>query len=167
MKGKIVCFGIATAMAVTSTAYAKHATDDQAFVTQAAQGGMAEVELGNVANTQGASDMVKQFGKRMADDHAKAGTELATAAAADGLTVPTSLSAKQQAMETRMKARHGAKFDKAYAKAMVKDHRDTIAMFEHEAKSGSSAKVKAFAKETLPSLNDHLKMAEDLKSGLK
>ncbi len=167
MKVKVLCFGIATAMAVMSTAYAKHATNDQAFVTQAAQGGMAEVELGNVANTQGTSDMVKQFGKRMADDHAKAGTALATAAAADGLTVPTTPSAKQQAMEARMKAKHGAEFDKAYAKAMVKDHRDTIAIFEHEAKSGSSAKVKAFAQETLPTLNDHLKMAEDLKSGLK
>lgn len=167
MKVKVLCFGIATALTVMSTAYAKHATDDQAFVTQAAQGGMTEVELGTVANSQGSSDMVKQFGKRMADDHGKAGTALATAAAADGLTAPTSPSAKQQAMETRMKAMQGAKFDKAYAKAMVKDHRDTIALFEHEAKSGSSAKVKAFAQETLPTLNDHLKMAEDLKSGLK
>ncbi|MEO6342548.1 MAG: DUF4142 domain-containing protein [Dokdonella sp.] len=165
MKG--LCFGIATALALMSTAQAKHATDDQAFVTQAAQGGMAEVELGNVASAQGSSDMVKQFGKRMATDHGKAGAALANAAAADGLTVATSPSAKQNAMEIRMKAKQGARFDKAYANAMIKDHRDTIALFEREAKAGSNAKVKAFAQETLPTLNDHLKMAEDLKSGLK
>lgn len=164
---KSLCFGIATALAVMSLAQAKNATDDQAFVTQAAQGGMAEVELGNVANTQGSSDMVKQFGKRMANDHMKAGAELATAAAADGLTVPTSPSAKQKTTESRMKAMQGARFDKAYANAMIKDHRETVALFEREAKMGSSEKVKAFAQETLPTLNDHLKMAEDLKSGLK
>lgn len=164
---KVVFFGIVTVLAVMSTARAKHATDDQEFVTKAGQGGMAEVELGNIANTQGAGDMVKQFGKRMAADHVKAGTALAAAAAADGLIVPTSSSAKQQAMEARMQGMQGAKFDKAYAHAMVKDHRDTVALFEREAKNGSSAQVKAFAQETLPKLIDHLKMAEDLKSGLK
>jgi putative membrane protein len=160
-------FGIIAALAVMCTAQAKQATDDQAFVTQAAQGGMAEVALGHVANTQGNSDVVKQFGKQMATDHAKAGASLVSAAGADGLTLPPSASPKQQATEAKMKALQGAKFDKAYADAMVKDHRDTIALFEREAKSGSSAHVKAFAQETLPTLNEHLKMAEDLKSGLK
>lgn len=164
---KSLCFGIATALVVMSTAQAKHATDDQAFVTQAAQGGMAEVELGDVAHTQGSSDMVKQFGQRMAEDHVKAGAALASAANAAGLTIPTSPSATQKAMEERMKGMRGARFDKAYANAMIKDHRDTVALFEREAKTGSNEKVKAFAQETLPTLNDHLKMAEDLKSGLK
>lgn len=163
---RTLCFGIATALAVMSTAHAKHAIDDQAFVTQAAQGGMAEVELGNVAHAEGSSAMVKQFGKRMATDHAKAGTALSAAAAAAGLTVPTSPSAKQDAIVSRMKDKKGARFDKAYANAMIKDHRDTVALFEREAKTGSNAKLKAFAQDTLPTLNDHLKMAEDLKSGL-
>ena len=164
---KSLCLGLATALVVMSTAQAKHATADQAFVTQAAQGGMAEVELGNVAHTQGSSDRVKQFGKRMADDHVKAGAALVTAANAAGLTIPTSPSAKQKPMEARMNGMWGARFDKAYANAMIKHHRDTVALFEREAKMGSNEKLKAFAQEALPTLNDHLQMAEGLKSGLK
>jgi len=160
---------LATAIAITCTAHvhAKDASMDQDFVTKASQGGTAEVELGKVAASQGSSDEVKTFGQRMADDHTKAGAELKTAASSGGFTVATSPSAQQKADAAKLKAMQGAAFDKAYAAAMVKDHKETVALFEKEAKSGSDANLKAFASETLPTLKEHTKMAEQLKASAK
>jgi putative membrane protein len=160
---------LATALAITCTAHvgAKDTPMDQDFVTQASQGGAAEVELGKVAASQGSSDDVKAFGQRMADDHTKAGAQLTTAASSGGFTVATSPSAQQKADAAKLKSLQGAAFDKAYAAAMVKDHKETVALFEKEAKSGSDANLKAFAAETLPTLKEHTKMAEQLKASGK
>ena len=50
--------------------------------------------------------------------------------------------------------------DRAYISAMVKDHKEDIAEFEKEASSGSDPNIKAFAAKTLPTLKEHLTMAE-------
>lgn len=159
---KSLMFGIAIALAGATAAQANDVGNDQSFVTQVGQGGAAEVELGKTAQMQGTSDAVKQFGKQMVADHTSAGEALGRAATADGLTVPAEPSASQKATGEQMKALKGTAFDNAYATAMVKDHKETIALFEKEAKSGQSANVKAFAEKTLPTLKAHLKMAEDL-----
>ncbi|MEO6688300.1 MAG: DUF4142 domain-containing protein [Dokdonella sp.] len=159
---KSLMVGIAIALAGATAAQATDAGNDQSFVTQVGQGGAAEVELGKTAQMQGMRDAVKQFGKQMVTDHTAAGEALARAAKADGLTVPAAPSASQKATGDQMKAMKGTAFDDAYATAMVKDHKETIALFETEATSGQSANVKAFAEKTLPTLRAHLKMAEGL-----
>lgn len=136
--------------------------NDQDFVTKAGQGGMLEVQLGQTAASQGRSEGVKGFGQRMVADHGKANEGLNAAAAADGLIVPPAMSSEQEAMMKKLSAKQGGAFDAAYSKDMVKDHKEDIKLFEMEAKSGTSPRVKAFAEETLPTLRDHLKMAEDL-----
>ena len=161
---KTLSLSIVTALALASGAYAQAASaNDQAFVTKAAQGGMMEVELGNVATSHGASESVKEFGQRMVTDHSKANDALKEAATTDGLTVPTGPSAKQESAVEKFKTKEGAAFDKAYAKSMVKDHKEDIALFEKEAKSGTSPAVKQLATETLPTLKEHLKLAKAMK----
>lgn len=140
---------------------------DQTFVTEASQGGSAEVALGKVASTQGSSDDVKAFGQRMVDDHTKANDALKSAASAGGFTVAEGPSAQQKADGAKLTSMQGKAFDKAYATAMVKDHKETVALFEKEAKSGSDATLKAFAQDTLPTLKEHEKMAEKVKTGTK
>jgi putative membrane protein len=163
---KILVLAIGFALGGVSTAQAKEATD-QTFVTKAAEGGLAEVDLGNVASAQGSRDAVKTFGKRMVTDHTKANDQLKSTASSAGLTVPSEPSAEQKAMAAKLKAMSGAAFDKAYADAMVKDHKEDVALFEKEAKYGKDSTLKAFANDTLPTLKDHLKMAEDMKAGTK
>ncbi len=133
---------------------------DNTWITKAAQGGMAEVELGKLAQSNASSDAVKQFGQRMVDDHTKAGEELARIAADKGITLPTGLDAKNQATKDRLSKLTGKEFDRAYMQDMVKDHRGDVAEFKKEAASGKDPEVKAFASKTLPTLEEHLKLAE-------
>ena len=135
---------------------------DQKFVMEAAMGGMMEVELGRRAAQQGTSDAVKQFGQRMADDHSKANAELMIIASSKGITLPTDVDAKHRAMIGRLARMTGPAFDKAYAKEMVSDHNKDVSAFQKEAASGGDSDVKAFASKTLPTLQEHLTMANDM-----
>ncbi|HEX5123916.1 MAG TPA: DUF4142 domain-containing protein [Rhodanobacteraceae bacterium] len=138
------------------------ASADSDFVMKAAQGGTEEVELGQLAATQAGSADVKQFGQRMVTDHSTANDELKTVAAKSGATVPADLSKKQQSDKAKLSKLNGAEFDKAYMKMMVSDHKEDIAEFEKEAKSGKDPDVKAFASKTLPTLKEHLQLAEQV-----
>jgi putative membrane protein len=108
---------------------------DRKFAREAAQGGLAEVELGRLATQKGQSDQVKQFGQRMIDDHTKANDQLKSVAAKDNITVPTSIDAKDQALKDKLSGLSGAEFDRNYMRSMVKDHEKDISEFQKEANS--------------------------------
>ena len=134
---------------------------DQVFAKKAAQGGMAEVQLGQLATTKASSQKVKDFGRKMIDDHSKANDQLKSIASANNITLPTTVSAKDQALMNRLSKLSGAAFDKAYTAAMVKDHQTDVAEFQAESNSGQNSALKDFATSTLPTLQEHLKMAKD------
>jgi putative membrane protein len=135
---------------------------DRDFVMDAAMGSLMEVELGRMATHQGASDAVKQFGQRMVDDHSKANQELTSLASSKGITLPTELDEKHRVHVTKMSSMTGADFDREYVKMMVSDHRKDVSDFEKESTRGTDADLKAFAGKTLPTLQEHLRMAEAL-----
>ena len=137
---------------------------DNAFVKEAAIGGMEEVELGNLAKQKASSNDVKQFGERMVTDHEKADDQLKQVAQQKSVTLPTALDAKHKATVDRLSKLSGDAFDKAYMKEMVSDHRQDVAAFKKESASGKDADVKQFASSTLPTLEDHLKLAQDTAS---
>jgi putative membrane protein len=145
-----------------STANGGVATKDNHFMQKAAQGGMAEVELGQLAQQNGQSQEVKDFGKKMVDDHGKANDELKQVASQQGVSLPTTMDAKDQALKDKLSKMQGAEFDKAYMQAMVKDHKKDVAEFKKEANSGNNQSVKDFAGKTLPTLESHLQMAESV-----
>ena len=144
----------------TSAPAAAKQQSDQKFVMDAAKGGMAEVELGKLAQDKASSDQVKNFGKRMVDDHSKANDELQTLAKNKNITLPTDLDPKDKALKDRLSKLSGAAFDRAYMNAMLRDHRKDVSEFKMESTSGQDADVKAFASKTLPTLEDHLKLAQ-------
>ncbi|HTS61436.1 MAG TPA: DUF4142 domain-containing protein [Candidatus Acidoferrales bacterium] len=134
---------------------------DGTFMTKAAQGGLAEVELGNLAVQHASDQKVKDFGQRMIDDHTKANDELKSIASQKGVTLPASVDSQSEAVKNRLSGLRGAAFDRAYMRDMVNDHRKDVAEFQKEADHGSDADVKAFAGKTLPTLQQHLKMAQE------
>jgi putative membrane protein len=140
---------------------------DQKFVKDAAQGGMAEVELGKLATEKASSDDVKKFGQRMQDDHSKANDELKQIAGSKGVTLPETMNAKDKALQTRLSKLSGTTFDRAYMQAMVKDHKQDVADFTKESKSGNDSDIKGFATKTLPTLKEHLQQAEGIASSNK
>ncbi len=145
----------------TNTSTAKSSgSPDLNFVTEAAQGGMAEVELGRLAADKASSDEVKRFAGRMVNDHSRANDELKSIAESKHLSIPTGLDSKDQALHDRLSKLSGAAFDRAYMNAMVRDHRMDVAAFRRESQSGRDPEVKAWAAKTLPTLEDHLKEAQ-------
>lgn len=145
-----------------ATAKARSGMGDARFVKEAAQGGMAEVKLGQLVQEKGTNESVKNFGKRMADDHAKANDKLKEAASKESIPVPGDIGPKNQATYDRLSKLSGAAFDRAYAQDMVKDHQMDVSEFQKEANGGKNDSIKSFASETLPTLQDHLKQAKEM-----
>jgi putative membrane protein len=135
---------------------------DPDFVTMAAVGGMAEVELGKLAHDKAAAADVKKFGEQMVADHTKANEKLKAVARSAGLTVPTKLDAKHQAEYDRFRKLSGAEFDKAYVEHMLKDHEEDVALFKQASKEAKDAALRQFAADTLPTLEHHLEMVRKL-----
>lgn len=141
-------------------------TADTRFAREAAMGGMMEVELGKVAVQKASSDKVKQFGQRMIDDHTKAGDQLKEIAAKDNITLPSELDARHKAIVDRFSNMSGTSFDRAYMRDMVKDHQTDVADFQKEANNGSNPDLKSFATMTLPTLQEHLRIARETDNSL-
>lgn len=170
--GSSRCFGLAAALGVwalagpalkaQSDADPPGSNPDRTFAMEASSGGMAEVKLGQLAQQKGQSEKVKAFGEKMAMDHGKAGNELKQAAHKSGIRLPAAMSHKDREVYQRLSKLEGSAFDKAYAEAMVKDHEDDVAAFEREAAGGQDESIKDFARRTLPTLQQHLRLAREM-----
>jgi len=130
---------------------------DAAFYKKAAEGGLAEVDAGNLAQQKSNNAKVKDFGAMMVKDHTAANDKLKSLAASKNITLPSSPSVGQMAEKAKLDVLSGDTFDKSYIRGQVKDHEDTIALFKKEVASGEDADAKAFATATLPTLQHHLK----------
>lgn len=139
---------------------------DKEFVTKAAEGGMAEVELGKIAEKQGHSAAVKKFGKKMVVDHSKANSELQKLAKQKGIDLPSAPSEETKANCERMKKLSGSQFDTDYMKNMLDDHQKDVAEFQQEATAATDPDLKKFVDNTLPTLQQHLKHATTVESQL-
>ena len=135
------------------------ASADARFMRQAALSSMAEVEHGRLAAQNASSADVKQFAQRMVDDHSKANDELKTLASQKQVTLPTELDQKHRAMQDKLSKLQGAAFDKAYMAHMVTAHQQAVTLFQQESKGGKDPEAKSWAQKTLPTLQEHLKMA--------
>ena len=142
-------------------------TGDTDFMTKAALGGMAEIELGKLAATKAQNPEVKQFAQKMVTDHTKAADELKALAGEKNFSMPVRLDAKHQAVLDKLNGLSGAEFDKAYVEAMVADHEETVATFKSEAEGGKDADAKAWAGKTLPTLQMHLEMIKAIQAKMK
>ncbi len=142
------------------------ATSAKSFVTKAAQDGMTEVKLAELASQKSQNDAIKQFASHMQSDHSTANSELESIAKQENIPVPDKLDAKHQGEVDSLSKKSGAAFDKAYAAAMVKAHKQAVALFKSGSHS-SDQNIASFANKTLPTLESHERMANDLASQLR
>jgi putative membrane protein len=138
----------------------------RSFVSKASQDGMTEVKLAELASQKSQNDSVKQFASHMASDHSTANSELENVAKEANIPVADKLDAKHQAEVDTLSKKSGAAFDKAYTAAMVKAHKQAVALFKKGAHS-SDQNVASFANKTLPTLESHQRMANDLASQMR
>ncbi|MEJ6487375.1 DUF4142 domain-containing protein [Nostoc punctiforme UO1] len=131
-------------------------SSDRQFITEAAQDGLAEVQLGQLASQRGKSDVVKKYGQRMVQDHTQANAQLKQLAAQKGVTLPTTIGSNNQQIKQRLSRLSGTNFDRQYLNQMLQAHEKDVAAFQTEAEQGQDPDVKAFAAQTLPTLQQHL-----------
>jgi len=140
---------------------------DYKFVSEAARGGTAEVELGDLAKQKAVSQEIRTFAERMVADHSKANDELRRLASQKGTIVPAEMSHKENAEMKRFQKLTGRDFDRASAEAMLKDHKADVKEFQTAAKNLNDPDLRAFAQKTLPTLEEHLRMARNLEASIK
>ena len=158
---KFVTLAAATLLAATP-AFAQDARSSQEFLKEAIQGNNAEVEMGKLAAARGGSKEVRDFGKMLSTDHAKAGAEARKVAKQIKLTPPTGIPPEAQETKAKLEKLRGAEFDKEFAVAMVEDHEKDIAAYTEQATNGDDNRVKGMATKQLPTLKKHLDMAQKL-----
>ena len=141
--------------------------DDVTFVTDAAESGMMEVKLGELAASNASTAEVKKFAATMVADHTKANAELKALAAKKNITLPADLSKEAQDKCDDLAKKKGYDFDKDYMDMMVSDHKDAVDDFEKEADKGKDPEIKAWANEKLTELRHHREMAEEMQKTLK
>ncbi|MEP7010287.1 MAG: DUF4142 domain-containing protein [Acidobacteriota bacterium] len=167
----MIMTALGAAVVLTGAAFAKSGlmADDQKFLRAAAQGGMAEVAMGHLAVEKASSPDVKAFGQRMIDDHGKANERLKALANSKSFKLPGHINPEQKSMKEKLAGLSAADFDRQYMKHMAEDHVKDVAEFQTESVDAKDADIKKFAASTLPTLKEHLKMAQDLaaKTGAK
>jgi putative membrane protein len=136
------------------------AQEDLDFATKAAQGGLKEVRFGELAQQQAMRDEVKQFGQRMVNDHGKANDQLKQIAQNKGLELPQQLSNEDQETYAELQQKSGDDFDRAYTDEMVSDHEEDIDEFLGYVDEGKDPDLTSFAAQTLPTLQEHLRLAQ-------
>jgi len=136
--------------------------EDRVFLKEALEGGMAEVQLGQLALQKSNNADVKQFAQKMVDDHSKMGDQLKPIAQQIGVKIPDGPSKKDKATIAKLQALNGDDFDKAYMKDMVKDHKSDLTAFQSESDQGSNLAVKGAAGQYAPIIHQHLQMAEQI-----
>lgn len=138
------------------------AKNSGSFTTAAAQGGMVEVKLGNLALAKSENADVKRFAEMMIADHTRANNDLKEIAAGKSVALPTDISDEQKSTLDKLSKFSGAEFDKEYVKAMIEDHERDVKEFRTQSQNGTDAEVKAFAARTLPTLEAHLDMVKGI-----
>lgn len=140
--------------------------DASEFAVAAADGGMLEVQLAQLALEKASSPKVKEFAQSMVTDHSKANEELKSLAQTKNITLPSSLSEEKQKDYNDLAEKSGAEFDKAYSDYMVKDHKDDIDKFKKAAENAEDPDIKTWAANKVPVLEHHLSMAESMEDAV-
>ena len=158
--GGAVVVGLMTHVALAQTV----AKQDLEFAKKAAEGGLMEVQFGELAQEQAKDEQVVQFGARMVQDHGQANEKLKAIAEQKGIQLPQELPEDAQQKYEELQQLSDSEFDKAYMDEMVKDHEEDVEAFEQQAQSGEDPDLRAFAEETLPTLREHLELAKETQS---
>lgn len=136
--------------------------DDSKMMTDLAHANIAEIETGKLALEKSQNEQVRKFAQHMIDEHTSALKELQTLAQAKGVTLPDGTDLKHKTMATALKVMSGNSFDTQYMKrAGVGDHQQTIELLQKTQKNAKDPELKAMATKMLPTVREHLKMAQE------
>lgn len=136
--------------------------EDRSFVQHAMQGSMGEVQLGQLAEQKSSSQDVKQFAEKMTQDHSQLDEQMKPIAQQLGVKTPEKISKKDGKLDAKLQGLSGSQFDDAYIKAMVKQHKDDLSDFQHEAQATQNPQLKQAAEQCAQLIEQHLAMIKQI-----
>jgi putative membrane protein len=139
---------------------------DQQFLIKAAQGGMMEVEAARLAQEKATNNEIKEYARKLEQDHSKANEQLKALAAQKNVDLPADVG-PHRAMLDKVKGMSGDEFDKQWVKMIVKDHKKDVNEFQKETTRSMDSDVRSFASATLPTLQEHLRQAQELEGSTR
>jgi len=150
--------------AAASTPATKASSAGHSFATKAAAAGAAEIADAQLALRNSSRQDVKNFARRMVDDHTKAADQLKSIATSEGIALPSGESAADKKNTDSLQKLNGAAFDQKYIQGQRTAHKEAVSLFTTQSKSGEDSELKVFAAQTL---QDHLKMITAMPLGQK
>jgi putative membrane protein len=157
----------ATGAAVGSMSAATMGSHDTgAFVSNAAQSDMYEIQAAKIAEQKAKAPEVKAFAKKMIADHTKLTNEMKPLIKAAGQTPPTDLDQRRKGFLDNLKAADAGSFDKTYMDQQVAAHDEALTLMQGYAKDGSDAGLKAAAAKAVPIIQNHSEMAKKVQAKL-
>lgn len=135
---------------------------DKSFVRKASEGGMAEVQLGQLAQQKSTSPDVKQFAEKMVNDHTQLNNQMQPIAQQMGVSSPKSISKQDKKEMQKLEQLSGQQFEQAYIKCMIKDHKKDLSEFRQEASSTQNSQLKQAAEQGAQVINQHLHLIEQI-----
>jgi len=149
--------------ATGTTSPGAHGDKAGQFIQKALQGGQMEVQMGQLAEQKAQSQDVKNLGATLVKDHTQANQELQQLASGKSLATSDHAQhkeAKHDQMMSKLQNQSGAEFDKAFVRMAIRDHKKDIAEFQRARTEVNDPQLTAFIDKTLPTLRNHLQMAE-------
>jgi putative membrane protein len=140
----------------------QQAAIDKIFIKKTMEGSIAEVQLGQLTLQKSHNDQVKQFARKMIDDHTKLNEEMKPVAQQLHVDIPTEISKKDKSLMSKMQGLSGTAYDQAYIKEMVRDHKQDLSEFRMEVSNGYHPSAKNAAAQGGKTISEHLQMAEQL-----
>jgi putative membrane protein len=159
LSGILLCFAMS---GFAASAPGQLSPADRHFMNTAANVDMIEAHVGQMAQAQASDSGVKDFAKRLADDHSQAYTQLLALANKTGETIPRGIDIRRDHAAAQLEHLQGVRFDRAFVKDEISDHEKALAEFKREAAHGNNPDVKALASQTIPTLEQHLNTARQL-----
>lgn len=144
------------------------ARGDRKFIEDAANSGMFEVQIAQLAASKATDAQVKSYASMLVDHHTAANNELVKIANARGVELPAAPKRALRKDIEQLGKKNGAEFDRDFVRKVgIKAHEKDIKLFQKASKDVKDAELKAFVDKTLPQLRDHLAAAQKLPQAAK
>jgi putative membrane protein len=141
--------------------------DTGAFVSNATQSDMYEIQAGAIAATRAKNADVKAFGKSMVIQHTAMSNEMKPLITAAGQMPADKLDERRQGFIDNLKSASDADFDKTYIDQQVAAHGEALTLMSGYADAGADAGLKAGAAKAIAKVQAHLAKAKSIQSSLK
>ena len=150
----------AVALALPAAAASKVTPTGRRTLDKLAQDSMAEIQVSKLAEQNASNQQVKDFAKKMVDDHQSLLNDVRSTAQHENVTLPTSVTAKQKADADRLQKLSGADFDREYMTMQLKDHHTDVSTLKTDMKKLQNPAIEQVAQKALPVLESHARDAE-------